>query len=65
MRETAFKWGRRSFLALKIAKGCPLALLMQVHFREGKALGSEEGKWKEVDLHHEHRKCVEKMLYYV
>jgi hypothetical protein len=34
----------RKILALKVPRQCPLVLLVEVRLREGKALGSQEGK---------------------
>jgi hypothetical protein len=34
----------KRFPALKVPRQCPLGLLVEVRLREGKALGSEEGK---------------------
>jgi hypothetical protein len=43
--ERERKWeGQKMFPALKVPRQCPLFLLVEVHLREGKALGSEKVK---------------------
>jgi hypothetical protein len=36
-------WKTENFLALKVSRQCPLILLLEVCWREGKELDSEEG----------------------
>jgi hypothetical protein len=53
-----------NFRALKVPRQCPLVLLVEVHLREGKALGSEKAKVLESGLCEARRK-VEQGLHCV
>jgi hypothetical protein len=55
---------QKNILALKVPRQCPF-VLVEVCFRKGKALGSEEGKWLGSGVCFEQRKEVKPGLYCV
>jgi hypothetical protein len=44
VRETNFTGGNKHFSASKVPTQCPIALLVRVNWREGKALGETEDR---------------------
>jgi hypothetical protein len=50
---------------LKVPRQCLLVLLVEICLKEGKALGSEEGKGLKCGLCYEQRREVEQEIYCV
>jgi hypothetical protein len=60
MRGAIFKGCRqKNFSVLKVLGQCPLDLLAKVRLREGRGLGSEEGKGQGSGICYDQRKEVE------